>query len=128
MLTTHIFSLGVTEDELGASAPADLAGWLFFQIAAGHVALPILLATFLFAKTVPTHPAVVTICITWILSGVFSTLLCVVWPFDLHCPSESMLTAISNNFRFYVGQHKGPEPSRGLCIAQASLLGAVPIM
>ncbi|KAI0087853.1 hypothetical protein BDY19DRAFT_227512 [Irpex rosettiformis] len=100
----HLNLPRATEDEIGASAPADLAGWLFFQIAAGHIALPILVATFLFAKTVPVHPAVVTVCITWILSGIFSTLL------------------------FYVGQHKGPEPSQGLCIAQASLLGATPIM
>ena len=66
---------GITEDEIGAAAPADLAGWLFFQLAAGHIALPILLSTFFFAKTVQAHPAVVTVCITWVLSGVFSTLL-----------------------------------------------------
>ncbi|KAI0697905.1 hypothetical protein BC835DRAFT_1526713 [Cytidiella melzeri] len=100
----HLLLPRVTEEEIGAAAPADLVGWLFFQIAAGHIALPILLSTFIFAKTVHAHPAVVTVCITWILSGVFSTLL------------------------FYVGQHTGPEPSQGLCIAQASLLGAVPTM
>ncbi|KAI0346031.1 hypothetical protein BDW22DRAFT_941794 [Trametopsis cervina] len=100
----HLYSPRVTEEEIGASASADLDGWLFFQIAAGHITLPILVSTLLFAKTVSAHPAVVTVCITWILSGVFSTLL------------------------YYVGQHTGPEPSHGLCVAQASLLGAVPTM
>ena len=33
-----------------------------------------------------------------------------------------------NIARFYVGEHRGPEPDRHLCVAQASLLGAVPIM
>jgi len=94
----------VSGAEIGPDGSTDLAVWLFFQIAAGHIALPILVATFLFAKTVPKHPGVLTVCFTWILSGVFSTLL------------------------FYVGEHKGPEPSQGLCIAQASLLGAVPMM
>lgn len=94
----------VTQDELGQSASTDLAVWLFFQIAAGHIALPILTATFLFAKTVRRIPALIVLCLTWIVSGVCSTLL------------------------FYVGEHKGPEPGKGLCIAQAALLEAVPPM
>ncbi|EKM51858.1 uncharacterized protein PHACADRAFT_262243 [Phanerochaete carnosa HHB-10118-sp] len=94
----------VTEEEIGPNASTDLAVWLFFQIAAGHIALPILTATLLFAKTVRKIPALIVLCVTWIVSGVCSTIL------------------------FYVGEHKGPEPGRGLCIAQAALLEAVPPM
>lgn len=68
-------SVGISGAEIGPDGPTDLAVWIFFQIAAGHITLPILVATFLFAKTVPKHPAVLTVCFTWILSGVFSTLL-----------------------------------------------------
>ncbi|KIP06202.1 hypothetical protein PHLGIDRAFT_468009 [Phlebiopsis gigantea 11061_1 CR5-6] len=94
----------ITEEEIGSHGPTDLAVWLFFQIAAGHIALPILTATFILARTVTKIPALIIVCLTWILSAVFSTLL------------------------FYVGEHTGPEPGKGLCIAQASLLGATPLM
>ena len=67
--------LGITEEEIGPQGPTDLAAWLFFQIAAGHIALPVLTATFIFARTVTKIPALIVVCITWILSAVFSTLL-----------------------------------------------------
>lgn len=66
---------GVTQNELGQDASTDLAAFLFFQIAAGHIALPILSATLLIAKTVKRTPALLVLCVTWIVSGVCSTLL-----------------------------------------------------
>ena len=66
---------GITGEEIGKNGPTDLTVWLFFQIAAGHIALPILTATFLFAKTVTRIPALIVVCLTWIASGVCSTLL-----------------------------------------------------
>jgi hypothetical protein len=67
--------LGVTEEQIGNEASTDLAVWLFFQIAAGHIALPILTATFLFAKNVRKIPALIMVCVTWIISAICSTLL-----------------------------------------------------
>ena len=66
---------GVTEEEIGHQASADLSAWLFFQIAAGHIALPILTATFLFAKSIKKIPALIIVCITWIISAICSALL-----------------------------------------------------
>lgn len=66
---------GVTEEQIGPTASTDLAAWLFFQIAADHIALPILVATMLFAKSVCRPLPLVNLCVTWIISGVCSTLL-----------------------------------------------------
>ncbi|KAJ7459885.1 hypothetical protein FB451DRAFT_1405767 [Mycena latifolia] len=107
-----------TEAETGRAAPALLAVWIYFNVSdpprpAGSmgtdrgtarssypipVLLPLLVATFLFSKRARRHPALVNVCMTWILSGVFSLLL------------------------FYAGQASGPEPQKALCIAQTSLL------
>ncbi|EJC98370.1 uncharacterized protein FOMMEDRAFT_171030 [Fomitiporia mediterranea MF3/22] len=81
-----------------------LAVWLFFQIAADHVGLPILVATFLFAKTVKRNPTLINMCITWIIAGVSSSLL------------------------FYAGKQSGAEPGNALCILQAAMLEGTPPM
>ncbi|TDL23326.1 hypothetical protein BD410DRAFT_787673 [Rickenella mellea] len=89
---------------VGTSSQTDLTIWLFFQIAAGHVLLPILVATFVLAKSVRRHPALINMCITWIISAIASTLL------------------------LYAGKQQGPEPSHALCVTQAALLLSVPPM
>lgn len=71
----HCVQIGVTEDELGSSASADLDAWLFFQLAADHVFLPILVATFVFSRSVVRHSTLINLCCTWILSGIISSLL-----------------------------------------------------
>ncbi|CAL1712584.1 unnamed protein product [Somion occarium] len=86
-----------------AGTPAELSAWLFFQLAAGHVGLPILVATLIFSKTARQHPTLVNVCLTYIISGVSSALL------------------------FYVGKHSGPEPGQSICVAQASLMDGLPI-
>ncbi|KAJ7761501.1 hypothetical protein DFH07DRAFT_815204 [Mycena maculata] len=87
-----------TEAQIGPSAPELLNIWIYFNVVSNTVLLPILVATFLFSKRVKRHPSLVNVCITWILSGVFSLLL------------------------FYAGQQSGPEPQKALCIAQTTLL------
>lgn len=73
--------------------------WIYFNLVANTILLPILVATFLFSKRVKRLPTLVNLCMTWIFSGIFSLLL------------------------FYAGQYKTPEPSNhSLCIAQTSLL------
>ncbi|KAJ7107287.1 hypothetical protein C8R43DRAFT_816761, partial [Mycena crocata] len=83
---------------MGRAAPALLDVWIYFNLVSNTVLLPILVATFMFSRRVKRHPALVNVCMTWILSGIFSLLL------------------------FYAGQASGPEPQKGLCIAQTSLL------
>ncbi|OBZ71540.1 hypothetical protein A0H81_08424 [Grifola frondosa] len=104
MVSTWIHYKRVSAEEIGPSASADLSVWLFFQIAADHILLPILVATFLLSRSIARHPTVINVCCTWIIAGIISSLL------------------------FYVGEHVGPEPSKGLCIAQSGLIAAVPPM
>ncbi|KAJ7672794.1 hypothetical protein B0H17DRAFT_179209 [Mycena rosella] len=79
-------------------SPALLAVWIYFNLFGNTLLLPLLVATFLFSARARRHPALVNVCVTWILSGVFSLLL------------------------FYAGQAAGPEPQKALCIAQTTLL------
>ncbi|KAJ7675788.1 hypothetical protein DFH06DRAFT_977396 [Mycena polygramma] len=83
---------------MGRAAPVLLDIWIYFNLVANTVLLPILVATFLLSKRAKRHPTLVNVCMTWILSGIFSLLL------------------------FYAGQARGPEPDKVLCIAQTSLL------
>ncbi|KAF8964408.1 hypothetical protein BDZ97DRAFT_905831 [Flammula alnicola] len=87
-----------TQADLGREGPTLLDVWIFFNLVVNDVLLPLLVATFLFSKRAKRHPTLVNLCITWIFSGEFSVLL------------------------FYAKQHVGPEPTKGLCVAQASLL------
>ncbi|KAJ7505288.1 hypothetical protein B0H11DRAFT_414138 [Mycena galericulata] len=87
-----------TQAEIGADAPTLLGVWIYFNVVFNTVLLPILVGTFLFSKRAKRHPTLVNVCMTWILSGIFSLLL------------------------FYAGQESGPEPQKALCIAQTSLL------
>ncbi|KAF8195456.1 hypothetical protein BJ912DRAFT_142209 [Pholiota molesta] len=72
--------------------------WIYFNLIFNTILLPLLVVTFFFSKRAKRHPTLVNLCIVWIFSGEFSVLL------------------------FYAKQHVGPEPSKGLCVAQASLL------
>jgi len=78
--------------------------WLFFQIAAGHITLPILVAIFTFSTKAKRHPTLINLCVTWIISGICSCLL------------------------FYDGTHIGLQPGTTLCLTQAALLYGVPPM
>lgn len=91
----------VTAEQLGPNASADLAVWLFFQLAAGHVLLPLLVATFFVSRTVTRRPTVINVCCTWIVSSVSASLL------------------------LYVGRETGLDPNQELCIAQSALLSGV---
>jgi len=91
----------VTAEQLGSDASRDLAVWLFFQLAADHVLLPLLVATLLLSRNITRRPTVVNVCCTWIIAGVASALL------------------------LYVGEETGPEPGQSLCIAQSALLSGV---
>jgi hypothetical protein len=84
--------------DMGSAANLMLDLWIYFNLVANTVLLPLLVATFLFSKRAKRHPTLVNVCMTWILSGIFSLLL------------------------FYAGQARGPEPQKALCIAQTSLL------
>ncbi|THH27034.1 hypothetical protein EUX98_g7149 [Antrodiella citrinella] len=91
----------VTAEQIGPNGSSFLAGWLFLQITANHVFLPILVTTFLFSKSAARHPAIINVCITWIVSGIMSSIL------------------------FYVGRESGADPRQGICVAQASLTSGI---
>ncbi|CCM03495.1 uncharacterized protein FIBRA_05629 [Fibroporia radiculosa] len=91
----------VTAQQLGPHASSDLNVWLFFQVAANHILLPVLVLTFLFSRAVARHLAIINVCCTWIVSGVICSLL------------------------LYVGSEKGAQPNQGLCVAQSALPGRI---
>jgi len=93
-----IFTKRVDQADMGKAAPIFLDVWIYFNLIPNTIFLPILVATFLFSKRVKRHPTLINVCMTWILSGVFSLLL------------------------YYAGQDRGPEPYKPLCIAQTALL------
>ena len=66
---------GASQEEIGSGASADLAAWIFFQISAGHILLPVLAATFVLSKKAARSPLVVNVCLTWIISSIVSSLL-----------------------------------------------------
>lgn len=94
----------IAEHDRGSfmSPETKLAIWFSFQILGGQIMMPILVATFVFSKTAKRDPTLVNLCGTFILTGFCGCLL------------------------LYAGQAYGPEPSKGLCILQASLVTACP--
>ncbi|KAF8503215.1 hypothetical protein BU17DRAFT_101715 [Hysterangium stoloniferum] len=99
--------LGLTSEaivpQVGTTSAALLYLWLAFQLI-NQTLMPILVITFWASKYVKRHPTVVNACITWIFSGIISSLL------------------------LYTGKETGPEPPKLLCLAQAALLDGVPPM
>jgi len=69
-----------------------------------HLGLPVLLGIVLFSKRVNRHPTFVNLCVAFIITGLSSSLL------------------------VYAGRTVGPEPSRMLCLLQASLLYGMPAL
>jgi len=97
------FDTRANAQEIGPSAPYLMRVYLALQIIPSHIGLPLLVITFLFSKA-KRHPTLINVCISWILSGIFSVML------------------------LYAGQNSGPEPSQALCITQTSLLyGVIPM-
>lgn len=101
-----IFVPRADQAEMGKSAIPLLYVWISFNLLS-LILLPILVLTFLLSKRVTKrHPSLINVCMTWILSGIYSLLL------------------------FFGGRAKptDPQPSSSLCIAQTSLLyGILPM-
>ncbi|KAJ7283457.1 hypothetical protein C8J57DRAFT_1292619 [Mycena rebaudengoi] len=76
--------------------------FLVLNVWPSHFGLPILLAIILLSKKVKRHPTFVNLCVGFIIIGISSSLL------------------------LYAGKTTGPEPSKTLCLLQASLIYAVP--
>jgi hypothetical protein len=94
-----------TAKDLGSSARPTLDAWIYLNLCGNIIVLTLLVATFLLAKTVHRHPVLINMCVTIILTGIFSNML------------------------WFTGHHVGPEPSRSLCITQTSFLyGSTPMM
>ncbi|CAK5262771.1 unnamed protein product [Mycena citricolor] len=84
----------------GTQAELDL--FLFLNMWPSHFGLPLLLAVVLLSKRVRRHPTLINLCVGFVLIGIFSCLL------------------------LYTGQTTGPEPSKLLCLTQASFLYGMP--
>ena len=67
--------VGVSADDVGPSGHTYLSVWFFFQIAAGHAALPLLILTTAVANKVKKRTQVINVLVTWIISSVFWCLL-----------------------------------------------------
>ena len=67
--------IGLDAQEIGPNAPTYLVVWLFFQILGSHILLPLLVATFLLFTAVVRHSTVISLCCTWIMAGIVSSLL-----------------------------------------------------
>jgi len=79
-----------------------LVAFLVFNIWPSHFGIPLLLSIVLFSKNVKRHPTFINLCVAFIIIGISSTLL------------------------LYAGRITGPEPSKILCLLQASLLYGMP--
>ncbi|KAJ7873326.1 hypothetical protein B0H14DRAFT_2502428 [Mycena olivaceomarginata] len=80
----------------------ELVLFLVLNMWPSHFGLPILLAIILLSKKVHRHPTFVNLCVGFIIIGVSSSVL------------------------LYAGKTSGPEPSKMLCLFQASMLYGVP--
>ncbi|KIK52075.1 hypothetical protein GYMLUDRAFT_373458 [Collybiopsis luxurians FD-317 M1] len=113
------------QQEMGKHLTPFLDVWIIFNFLSGVILLPILVLTFLLSKRVTKrHPSLINVCMTWILSGIFSLLL-----YDLDLPKRGVADD-SLHGRFLGGRARptDPEPSKALCIAQTSLLyGILPM-
>ncbi|KAL4251219.1 hypothetical protein ABKN59_006282 [Abortiporus biennis] len=97
-------------EDLGSGAASrDLTVFLFFQIAAGHVALPILAATFYFSRTASRPLLLINLCITWVMSAICSTL--------VNYPGQ--MTFSESTYR---------PVHQGVCIGQSATMNAIPAM
>jgi len=80
----------------------ELILFLILNMWPSHFGLPILLAIILLSKRVHRHPTFVNLCVGFIIIGISSSVL------------------------LYAGKTHGPEPSKILCLFQASMLYGVP--
>ncbi|KAF8506323.1 hypothetical protein JB92DRAFT_3201413 [Gautieria morchelliformis] len=103
-LSGDIARRATSTSTVGTSSIGLLYLFLAFQLV-DQILLPILIATFLLSTTVKRHPILVNMCMTWVITGIVSSLL------------------------WYAGKHVGPEPPKMLCVSQASLLdGVLPML
>ncbi|TFK43286.1 hypothetical protein BDQ12DRAFT_171976 [Crucibulum laeve] len=79
-----------------------LVAFLVLNMWPSHLGLPVLLVTILLSKRIQRHATFINLCVAFIIVGISSTLL------------------------VYAGRTTGPEPSRMLCLLQASLLYGMP--
>jgi hypothetical protein len=105
---TSVMSLNGTSSNLDVpenivhGTEGELVLFLFLNMWPSHFGLPILLAIIVLSKRVHRHPTFVNLCVGFIIIGVSSCLL------------------------LYAGKLTGPEPSKMLCLFQASMLYGVP--
>ncbi|KAF8907218.1 hypothetical protein CPB85DRAFT_845294 [Mucidula mucida] len=82
---------------------SQLVAFLVLNMWPSHLGLPLLLVIIFCSKKVQRHPTFISLCFTFMIVGISSSLV-------------------------YAGKTEGPEPSKTLCLLQASLLYGYPAM
>jgi hypothetical protein len=82
--------------------PGELTAYIILNFIPAHFGLPVLVALILFSKQVQRHPTFLNLLLAFIVTGTSSCIL------------------------LYTGYLYGPEPPKGLCLFQASMLYGVP--
>lgn len=72
--------VGANTPDVGHNANYLMKLYLALQIIPSHIGLPLLVITFLFSKGAKRHPTLINVCISWIMSGIFSVML---WVFNV---------------------------------------------
>src|ERR1700722_4686114 len=70
---------------------SDLVAFLFLSIWPSHFGLPLLLIIILSSKTIQRHPTFISMCVTWIITGLSSSILYVSIHISIS-PSHSLST------------------------------------
>jgi hypothetical protein len=95
------FGKRVSQDQLGPNGSNLVTFYYFLQLSSGNILLPFLLAVFILSPKVNRHPTLLNLIISFIFSSITACLL------------------------LYANRHVGPQPSHGLCVAQAGLINAI---
>ena len=56
---------------------AELVAWIVMNVWQSHLGLPLLISTILLSKRINRHATFINMCITWMIVGFSSSLLCV---------------------------------------------------
>lgn len=149
IMTTHT-SLDIDNDASTSvniinGTRSQLVAFLVLNMWPAHFGIPLLLAIILISKRIQRHPTFINLCLTFIIVGMWAILRTIEASalFDSLPPSSlrsSSLLWVTHKFTaecnrrwtlrssVYTGKATGPEPSKTLCLFQASLLYGFPPM
>ena len=63
-------------DSIVHATHAELVAWVVMNVWPSHLGLPLLISTILLSKNINRHATFINMCITWMIVGFSSSLLC----------------------------------------------------